>query len=211
MVASRAVWLPEKYPATALWKRRSCFCITCRNSRILSLACAYHFLVCKMRHDVLNDVTFTLFSSKNFSFIWTSERSFSNSAFLLLKLAKVSACLSWFTFNQWKVRWLILESFCHLYCVEMQPKVLINMSKWIWQLGQKRLQIWQYVFLKGHKSPKNNMFSEVDLLHCHPKKSVLWSDPKILPRSSEQWHSTPNRFYRRRIQPWKPHTGAQCW
>ena len=29
MVASSAVWLPEKYPATALWKRRSCFCITC--------------------------------------------------------------------------------------------------------------------------------------------------------------------------------------
>ena len=28
MVASSAVWLPEKYPATALWKRRSCFCIT---------------------------------------------------------------------------------------------------------------------------------------------------------------------------------------
>ena len=92
----------------------------------------------------------------------------------------------------------------------MQPKVLI-MSKWIWQLGQKSLQIWQYVFLKGHRSPKNIMFSEVDLLHCHTKKSVLWSDPKILPRSSEQWHSTPNRFYRRRIQLWKPRTAAQCW
>ena len=35
MVASSAVWLPEKYPATALWKRRSCFCITwtCLQSR----------------------------------------------------------------------------------------------------------------------------------------------------------------------------------
>ena len=65
---------------------------------------------------------------------------------------------------------------------------------------------------KAAKVQKNIMFSEVDLPHCHKKHySVLWSDPKILPRSSEQWHSTPNRFYRRRIQPWKPRTDEQCW
>ena len=84
IVASSAVWFPEKYPATALWKRRSCFCITWKNMLTWSIS------------DIGN-YTFTLFSSKNFNLIWTSERSFSNSAFLLLKLAKVSACFSWFT------------------------------------------------------------------------------------------------------------------
>lgn len=38
IVASSAVWFPEKYPATALWKRRSCFCITWKNMLTWSIS-----------------------------------------------------------------------------------------------------------------------------------------------------------------------------
>merc|ERR1719318_1684441 len=61
IVASSAVWFPEKYAETAVWNSSSCFCIT-----------------------------FTLFSSKNFSLIWTSDLNFSNSVFFALKLDSVS-------------------------------------------------------------------------------------------------------------------------
>ena len=102
--------------------------------------------------------------------------------------------------------WVATQNIDHPRQISTWANGFVNLVKRVYRFGN--ICCWK----KGHKSPKNIMFSEVDLPHCHKKHySVLKSDPKILPRSSEQWHSTPNRFYRRRIQPWKPRTGAQCW
>ena len=78
------------------------------------------------------------------------------------------------------------------------------MSEWV--------SYWQALPMIGLGSDKNIMLAKWTCSFVTKKHlSVLWSDPKILPRFSEQWHSTPNRFYRRRIQPWKPRTDALCW
>ena len=86
------------------------------------------------------------------------------------------------------LRWLhihwVLLVICHLYCVELQPKILIIPDKYQHEQIDLFANLFRRVYRFGNicswkkslESPKNISFSEVDLLHCR-KKINQFFDP----------------------------------